>query len=89
LWRHALPNALQSLVVMAVFSIAGAILLEASLSFLGFGGEQFKGVSWGSLLSIARKNPADWWVAVFPGLMIGLTLLSLYKIGLQREAHLI
>ena len=81
LLRHALPNALRSTMIAFAFGVAGAVLLESSLSFLGFGGEGFQGRSWGSLLNSARAYPTAWWVALPPGLAICLTVLALNAIG--------
>ncbi|MDX1913354.1 MAG: ABC transporter permease [Saprospiraceae bacterium] len=79
LLRHALPNAMRPVLVALALGVAGAVMLEASLSFLGFGGDALKGISWGSLLSRenAQANPVKaWWVMLFPGLMICLTVLA-------------
>lgn len=84
LLRHALPNAMRPVWVAVSLGVAGAVLLEASLSFLGFGGEALKGISWGSLLAreSAQTNPAAaWWVVLPPGLMICLTVLSLNQLS--------
>ncbi|PHI21016.1 ABC transporter permease [Lewinellaceae bacterium SD302] len=80
LFRHALPNALGPVVVALSFGVAGAILLEAYLSFLSIGLPEDQ-VSWGSLLQQSRAQPAAWWLAVFPGLAIFFTVLSLNVIG--------
>ncbi len=80
LLRHALPNALGPVVVALSFGVAGAILLEAYLSFLSIGLPEDQ-VSWGSLLQQSRAQPAAWWLAVFPGLAIFFTVLSLNVIG--------
>jgi peptide/nickel transport system permease protein len=81
LTRHALPNALRPALIAFAFGMAGAILLESALSFLGFGGEAFQGLSWGSLLANARENPEAWWVALPPGLAICGTVLALNRLG--------
>jgi len=84
LFRHALPNALRPLMVALAFGVAGAVLLEASLSFLGFGGAGLKGVSWGSLLARenAQTNPVkSWWVMMPPGLLICFTVLAFNALG--------
>ena len=82
--RHALPNTLRPIYIALSFGAASAILLEAYLSLLGFGGQSFRGISWGSLF-INENSSADpletWWVTLFPGLMIFLTVLSLNRIG--------
>ena len=76
LWRHALPNALGPIMVLAAFMVGGAILLEAFLSFLGLG-LPLNDPTWGSLLRRARERPEAWWLALFPGLMLTFTLLAL------------
>jgi peptide/nickel transport system permease protein len=84
LFRHALPNAMRPVLVVLAFGVAGAVLLEASLSFLGFGGEGLKGVSWGSLLARdnAQTNPVNsWWVMLPPGLIICFTVLAFNALG--------
>lgn len=84
-WRnllhHALPNALRPALVAFAFGVAGAILLEASLTFLGFGDSDFKGVSWGSLLLTMKEHRTAWWVGLPAGLMITFTVLALNNIG--------
>lgn len=69
LWRHILPNALPTLGVALAFNVAAAILIEATLSFLGVG-VAVEEASWGAMLSEARRSPFAWWLAVFPGLAI-------------------
>ena len=84
LLRHALPNAIRPVLVALAFGVAGAVLLEASLSFLGFGGAALKGVSWGSLLARdnAQTNPVNsWWVLLPPGLLICFTVLAFNALG--------
>ncbi len=71
---HLLPNALAPVLVTASFSAAGAALLEASLGFLGLGVAP-PGLSWGTLLATAREHAGTaWWLAVFPGLTVFLTI---------------
>lgn len=77
---HALPNALAPVWALLSFSIAGAILAEASLSFIR---EPADVVSWGNLLSAARKDLSAWWMALWPGLALFLTLFSLNILGEQ------
>lgn len=78
--RHILPNALAPVLVPITFGIASAILIESSLSFLGFGPPP-PSVSWGSLLNDARSNLQMWWLVVFPGTAIFLTVLSYNLVG--------
>jgi peptide/nickel transport system permease protein len=89
LLRHALPNSLRPVYIAFAFGAGGAVLLEAYLSFLGFGGASFRGISWGSLFIIenSKANPLEtWWVTLFPGIMIFLTVLSLNRIGERLSA---
>jgi peptide/nickel transport system permease protein len=85
LFRHALPNALGPLLVVSSFGIGAAILLEAFLSFLGIGIPADQ-VTWGSLLRQSRAFPAAWWLALFPGLLLTLTVLAANLLG-EREAE--
>lgn len=73
LLHHVLPNALGPVAVAATFGMASAILVEAGLSFLGFGPDA---PSWGRLLAAAQVNRTAWWLTVFPGLAIFVTVLS-------------
>lgn len=73
--RHVLPAALSPLLVNAALQAGGAILVEAGRSFLGIGDSAM--VSWGGMLSEAHHYMRDaWWVGVFPGLAIALTVLG-------------
>jgi peptide/nickel transport system permease protein len=80
LLRHALPNILTPVFIALAFGIANCILIEALLTFIGFG-LPLEQVTWGSMLSIARDNPTAWWMAVFPGFMIFITVYSLNRLG--------
>ncbi len=72
--RHLLPNALAPLIVSAAFGVGWAILAEASLSFLGVG-LPAPAVSWGGILSSAPNwIEQAWWIALFPGLALFLTV---------------
>lgn len=75
LFRHALPNAIGPVVVVAAFMVGTSILAEAMLSFLGIGVPADQ-VTWGSILQQSRARPDAWWLAVFPGLLLTLTLLA-------------
>ncbi|MDP4198468.1 MAG: ABC transporter permease [Bacteroidota bacterium] len=79
-FRHVLPNALAPVMVTAAFGIAGAILLEAGLSFLGLGVPPTV-VTWGSVLNDARNDIHAWWLAVFPGFAIFLAVVSYNLVG--------
>ena len=78
--REILPNALPPIIVNASLQISGAILLEASLSFLGLGDPD--AMSWGIMLHNAQEyfNRA-WWMAAFPGLALFATTLALNLMG--------
>jgi peptide/nickel transport system permease protein len=78
--RHILPNALAPILVPITFGIAAAILVESGLSFLGFGAPP-PSASWGSILNGARSNLAMWWLVVFPGIAIFLTVLAYNLVG--------
>ena len=71
--RHVLPNALSPVLVTATFSMASAILIEGALSFLGFGIPQDM-ASWGGMLNDVRGHTEAWWLAVFPGAAIFITV---------------
>jgi len=71
--HHVLPNALGPVAVAATFGMASAILVETGLSFLGFGPDA---PSWGRLIAAAQVNRTSWWLTVFPGLAIFVTVLS-------------
>ena len=79
--RHVLPNIVPPLIVQATLAIAGAVIAEASLSFLGLG-QQPPAPSWGSMLNTA-KNYVDNapWMAIWPGLAIFLLVLAFNLLG--------
>ena len=75
-----LPNAASPIIVMGSLMVASAILLESSLSFLGLGDPNQ--MSWGYMVGSARTVLRQaWWMAVFPGLAIVLTVLALTLVG--------
>jgi len=78
--KHIIPNAISPVLVSGAFTIAGAILTEASLSFLGIGVSATT-VTWGSLLSEARGAANAWWLAIFPGMMIFIAVVTYNLIG--------
>jgi len=81
IFRHILPNALAPVFVTATLDVASAILVEAGLSFLGFG-VQPPAPSWGNILTEGRTYIFDaWWLTVFPGLAILITVLSFNLAG--------
>ena len=80
-FKHILPNALAPVFVSATLRIGGAILIESGLSFLGFG-TPIPIPSWGNIISTGRFYiDSAWWLTVFPGLAILITVLSFYLIG--------
>ncbi len=81
MFRHILRNALAPILVPISFGIAAAILIESGLSFLGFGAPP-PNPSWGTLLSSGRATiEQTWWLIVFPGAAIFLTVLAYNLIG--------
>jgi peptide/nickel transport system permease protein len=82
IFRHILPNALSPVIVACTLLVANAIVLEAFVSFLGFGIRETE-VSWGNALANAQEGIrfGNWWWAFFPGMAIALTVLSINFIG--------
>ena len=82
LFRHMLPNGIAPVLVNATFGIAGAIFIEAALSFLGFGVAP-PTPSWGQMLSLGVGTTGRflWWLTLFPGLAIFFTVLSYNLVG--------
>ena len=80
LWRHAMPNAIPPILVVAAFGISSGVLIEAFLSFLGLG-VPADSVTWGTLLNQARDQFSAWWLAVFPGMGIFLTVTAFNLLG--------
>lgn len=79
--RHALPNVVNSVIVIASLQVAQLIILESFLSFLGLG-VQPPTPSWGSMLGESRTYMFDkWWLATFPGLAIFVTTLAINLFG--------
>jgi peptide/nickel transport system permease protein len=79
--RHVLPNVVGPLTVVATLNVASAILVESALSFLGLG-VQPPEASWGSMVSGAQTRMfLAPWVAIFPGVMLSLTVVSFNFIG--------
>ncbi|MFQ5720224.1 MAG: ABC transporter permease [Acidobacteriota bacterium] len=76
---HVLPHALHPALVVATFSVAGGMLIEAGLSFLGFGAPEPL-PSWGSLLRDAQGT-GHWWLILFPGLALALAVTSVQLAG--------
>jgi len=81
IFREILPNALSPVFVAATFGVAGAILVESGLSFLGIG-VQPPAPSWGNILTSGKDNiEIAWWLSLFPGLAILVTVLSYNLVG--------
>jgi peptide/nickel transport system permease protein len=79
--RHVLPNTLASIIVSATLGIAGAILSESYVSFLGLGVD-YKTPTWGNLMQLGYKYIATApWMWLFPGLLIVITVLSINFVG--------
>jgi peptide/nickel transport system permease protein len=79
--RHILPNIASSISVLATFEVARAIILESALSFLGLGVPPST-PSWGAMLADGRQYlDTSWWLGLFPGLAISLTVLGTNLFG--------
>ena len=78
--RHALPNCLAPALVSIAFGVAAAILVESSLSFLGVG-VPANTVTWGSMINEGRQQFSAWWLVVFPGIFIFITVTAYNLIG--------
>jgi peptide/nickel transport system permease protein len=81
IFRHAIPNALTPVLIAIAFGVASAILTEAFLSFLGIGVDVAEDITWGSLLNLARNRFSAWWLAIFPGFAIFITVTIFNIIG--------
>jgi peptide/nickel transport system permease protein len=85
--RHVLPNALGVVVITAALQVGAAILVEASLSFLGLGDRSL--ISWGYLLNNAQPFlRTAWWMSLFPGLALALTVLGTNLLADAAQAAL-
>lgn len=81
IFRHIMVNSLAPVLVSAVLGIAGAVLVESALSFLGIG-VQPPDPSWGNILTLGKDNmETAWWLSVFPGLAILITVLGYNLLG--------
>jgi len=78
IFRHILPNSLSPVIVTASFGVAGAILTESGLSFLGLGDPNVP--SWGALLNEGRTN-ARWHLIIPPSIAIFITVTALNLVG--------
>lgn len=81
IYRHVFPNVINTIIVLATLQVGFVILLEASLSFLGVGIQRPE-PAWGLMVADGREVIVSfWWVSLFPGLAIMLTVLSLNLLG--------
>lgn len=81
IFRHILPNAMAPILVSATLGVAGAILTESALSFLGIG-VQPPTPSWGNILTAGKDNiEIAWWLSLYPGLAILITVLGYNLLG--------
>jgi peptide/nickel transport system permease protein len=81
IFRHLLPNTLSPVYVSGILGVAGAILVESSLSFLGLG-IQPPTPSWGNILMAGKDNiEIAWWLSFFPGMAILITVLGYNLLG--------
>ena len=80
IFNHLIPNVASLIIVMATLSIPGVIMAEAALSFIGMGDPM--STSWGTILNTGQHSlDTAWWVAVEPGIMLFLTVLSFNFFG--------
>jgi len=81
IFKHIMINSMSPVFVSAVLGVAGAILVESALSFLGLG-VQPPTPSWGNILTLGKDNiEIAWWLSVFPGLAILITVLAYNLVG--------
>ena len=81
IWRHVLPNVLNPVLVAAALGVGNVIILEAGLSYLGVGARA-PTASWGSIFFDGSEAfQATWWIALFPGLAILVTVLAFNTFG--------
>jgi peptide/nickel transport system permease protein len=81
IFRHILPNAMAPVLVSATLGVAGAILTESALSFLGIG-VQPPTPSWGNILTAGKDNiEIAWWLSLYPGMAILITVLGYNLLG--------
>jgi peptide/nickel transport system permease protein len=81
IFRHILPNAMSPVLVSATLGVAGAILTESALSFLGIGVPP-PTPSWGNILTSGKEYiEFAWWLTLYPGLAITVTVLAYYLVG--------
>jgi peptide/nickel transport system permease protein len=83
IFRHILPNAVSPIIVSTTLSIAGVIVTEAFVDFLGYGVDPHKTPTWGNMLTSAQSfiGNGNWWWSTFPGLAIVITVLGINFMG--------
>lgn len=83
MFRHLLPNALSPVIVITTLNVAGFIVGESTLDFLGLGVNFPPTATWGNILAYAQNDilNGDWWWATFPGLFLVITVLAVNFIG--------
>ena len=83
IFRHILPNAISPIIVSTTLSIAGVIVTEAFVDFLGYGVDPHKTPTWGNILTSAQSfiQDGNWWWSTFPGLAIVITVLGINFMG--------
>jgi len=80
LFHHIIPNSIQPIIANTILQSAGAMITEAGLSFLGLGDPNT--ISWGKMIAQGQSFIwTAWWVSVFPGLVLSLTVFALHLIG--------
>jgi peptide/nickel transport system permease protein len=78
---HILPNVVAPLIVLGTLSIAAAVLVGASLSFLGLGAQP-PSIDWGSMVNDGRQKLATaWWISTYPGVALMLTIIAINLVG--------
>jgi peptide/nickel transport system permease protein len=76
-----LPNVVAPLIVLGTLSIAAAVLVGASLSFLGLGAQP-PSIDWGSMVNDGRQKLATaWWISTYPGVALMLTIIAINLVG--------
>lgn len=81
IFKHLLPNSLTPIIVSAVLGVASAVLMESGLSFLGLG-VQAPQASWGNILTDGKEYiQFAWWLSLFPGMAILMTVLGYNLLG--------
>lgn len=81
IFHHLLPNSINSVIVLATLTLGDAILIAASLSFIGLGAQP-PSPEWGAMIAVGRGFVLDqWWYATFPGLFILITVIGFNILG--------